>query len=247
MKKLLTATATLLILIAATFLLLRPSTPAPEPPELAQARAAAQVAALAREGQDASFRSSFFQWTAVIFLCLIVGIIIAALVYLFGVKAHQQRMELARISKDYDIIYPDGGGSYPVTRLPDGSFQWFEPGNITTTPQFVHGLQPAPLTTRTRPGRDLTVRANQQPIAAYYSHFVEADRLESPEILREIAGTFEAGNSEISDDFQDLLPLMRDMIERGRGKTDTLKALGLGGRKYARAAKLYDELKGQVK
>ncbi len=217
---------------------------------LAQARAAAQVAALAREGTDASFRSAFIQWAAIIFLCLIVVAILAALVYLFGVKAHQQRMELARISKDYDIIYLDGNGNSPLIRQPDGEVQQFEPGNTGYAPQFVHGLQPAPLAARTRPGRDLTVRANQQPVAAYYSHFVEPDRLGSPENNREItgnSGNFEVENSGNLDEFQDLLPIMRDMIGLGRGKTDTLKSLGLGGRKYARAAKLYDELKGQIK
>ncbi len=169
MKKLLLIPLALLALSVA-FTAFRP---APESDALKLAKEAAAISDLQRQGSDAAFRSAFIQWAAVIFLCLIVVAILAALVYLFGVKAHQQRMELARISKDYDIIYLDGNGNSPLIRQPDGEVQQFEPGNTGYAPQFVHGLQPTPLPARAKPGRDLTVRANQQPVAAYYSHFVE--------------------------------------------------------------------------
>jgi hypothetical protein len=44
----------------------------------------------------------------------------------------------------------------------------------------------------------------------------------------------------------DLLPIMRQMIQEGRGKTTILKELGLTGRHYAQASKVYEMLYAEI-
>ncbi len=107
----------------------------------------------------------------------------------------------------------------------------------------------------------MLTRANGRPTAYYSVADVtpEPEQLEGPSQDRavnlqseQLAGKADLQPSygdlqpEISRKFTDILPQLEAAIRQGRGKTEALKTLGLGGRYYGEASKVWDELVNQI-
>lgn len=155
----------------------------------------------------------------------------------------------------------DVNGNYDVRFDRYGEVIKVRPGNkpIAEPPVFVNG---AMLTQLQAPGRGsagsnraMTIRRNQEAVA-YYVNEVTPLELEAPTPARAVNSPADLPTSgvdlpnlqaEISRKFTDLLPQIETAIQEGRDKTDTLKALGLGGRYYKDAGALWGEVEVRMK
>jgi hypothetical protein len=218
---------------------------------------AEQQARLAREQQSADF----WQWVIRVVLVLICVVVLGTVALIWSNYSHRRKMELLRFHEDRMRLKPDQNGNYDARFDRYGEVIKVRPGNkaFAEPPVFVNGAMPTQLQAPGRNGssgqRGMTVRRNQEPIA-YYVNEVTPPELEAPMPARTVNLPSDLPVSEpdlpnlqaeISRKFTDVLPEIETAIREGRGKTDTLKALGLGGRYYKEAGTLWDEVEARLK
>lgn len=213
---------------------------------------AEQQARLAREAQSAEF----WQWVVKIIVVLVAISILTAITLIWSSFSHKRKMELLRFQEDRMRLKPDQNGNYDVRFDRQGETIRIRPGNkpFAEPPVFVNGAMPNQLPAGRsggNAGKGMTVRRNQEPIAYYSVRDIQPEQLEAPAADRGVnlptdlqASEVDLPNlqPEIYGKFTDLLPEMERYIREGRGKTETLKALGLVGRYYKEAGPVYDDL-----
>lgn len=217
---------------------------------------AEQQARLAREQQSADF----WQWVVRVIVALVAIAVLTAIALVWSSFSHKRKMELLRFHEDKMRLKPDANGNYDVRFDRQGETIKMRPGNTPYPAEyhFVSGAMPQPLQPPGRgsagANRGLTIRQNQQPVA-YYVKEVEPPELEAPAPGRSVnlqadlpVSTPDLPNlqPEIYSKFTDVLPQMETYVREGRGKTEALKDLGLGGRYYKEAGVLWDDLAAKV-
>lgn len=218
---------------------------------------AEQQARIAREQQSADF----WQWVVKAIL-LLIGIALITFIWQWAAnQSHRRKLEEMKTREDLFRLYPDQNGNKPSRFDRQGNTINPRPGN-TPYPadyHFVNGAMPTQLQAPGRGGagsnRGMTIRRNQEAVA-YYVNEVTPLELEAPAPARSVnlpddlqSSTPDLPNlqAEISRKFTDVLPQIETAIREGRGKTETLKELGLAGRYYKDTSPLWDEVEARLK